>query len=267
MRDPGLVSPAHPTGPVQSGWIARLAITLLVAAEIIRTLTDQDAQTRLAWYAGPTAAYMILFAFTLWYARPARWLSHLYLGTQSLLVLAMFGLDPEIDSVTAFFIPLAFQAPLLFSGGIRWLWVGILVFLTGGALVITHGVLEGMAFAMGPLAGVIALPAFMIANQEIEAARRRSQIMLAELRETNRQLQSHADQVEELAGLRERNRLARNLHDTVSQLLFSVVLTSRSAQILLDRDPPQVRRELEVLQELTATALNKLRSLISQLRP
>ena len=109
--------------------------------------------------------------------------------------------------------------------------------------------------------------AFMIANQEIEAARRRSQIMLAELRETNRQLQSHADQVEELAGLRERNRLARNLHDTVSQLLFSVVLTSRSAQILLDRDRPQVRRELEVLQELTATALNKLRSLISQLRP
>ena len=91
--------------------------------------------------------------------------------------------------------------------------------------------------------------------------------MLAELRETNRQLQSHADQVEELAGLRERNRLARNLHDTVSQLLFSVVLTSRSAQILLDRDRPQVRRELEVLQELTATALNKLRSLISQLRP
>jgi signal transduction histidine kinase len=60
--------------------------------------------------------------------------------------------------------------------------------------------------------------------------------------------------------------VARELHDTASQIIFSIALTSRSAQILLKKDPERVAGQLERLQEMTASALAELRSLITQMR-
>ena len=48
--------------------------------------------------------------------------------------------------------------------------------------------------------------------------------------------------VEELAALQERERLSRDLHDRVSQILFGMQLTSRSAALLARDDPRRVRR-------------------------
>ena len=67
--------------------------------------------------------------------------------------------------------------------------------------------------------------------------------------------------------MQERNRLARELHDTVSQLIFSINLTTRSAQLLLKKDPARVPDQLKRLQEMTTDALSQLRSLITKLRP
>jgi len=124
-----------------------------------------------------------------------------------------------------------------------------------------------LAFAMTPIAASFALPVFMIVNRETEVARARSQALLAEVEERRRELQSYAERVEELATLRERSRLARELHDSVSQMVFSIVLTTRSAQLLLEGDPQRVRPELERLRDLSGGSLKQLRSLITQLRP
>ena len=117
------------------------------------------------------------------------------------------------------------------------------------------------------MAGEIIIPAFLIVNHEIETARMKSQTLLKELQETHQQLELYASQVEELTAMQERNRLARELHDTVSQLIFSINLTTRSAQLLLQRDPAQVPKHLNRLQQMTTDALAQLRSLITQLRP
>jgi signal transduction histidine kinase len=71
----------------------------------------------------------------------------------------------------------------------------------------------------------------------------------------------------ELSILSERNRLALELHDVVSQKLFSVVLNAEAAGTLLDRDPEQARGQVAKLQELASQALEELRSLIFELRP
>jgi signal transduction histidine kinase len=173
----------------------------------------------------------------------------------------------QTDSVTTFFLALSFQAAQFFSSPMLWLWVGGLVLLTSGPLTLLYGPLEGLALAMSPAAGIMAVPAFMVVNHQTEKARKRSQALLAELETTHRQLQSYAGQVEELAALKERHRLARQLHDTVSQFVFSIVLTARSAQVVLDQDPPRVGELLERLQIMTASALGQLRSLITQMRP
>jgi signal transduction histidine kinase len=71
--------------------------------------------------------------------------------------------------------------------------------------------------------------------------------------------------------LEARHRLARELHDSVSQALFSITLETRGAQLLLERaglpaDGPLAER-LDNLRQLTQGALAEMRALIFELRP
>jgi signal transduction histidine kinase len=71
----------------------------------------------------------------------------------------------------------------------------------------------------------------------------------------------------ELSILSERNRLALELHDVVSQKLFSLNLAAEAAATLLDRGPDEARPQLERVRDLAREALAELRSLIFGLRP
>jgi signal transduction histidine kinase len=71
----------------------------------------------------------------------------------------------------------------------------------------------------------------------------------------------------ELSIVAERNRLALELHDVVSQKLFSLVLTAEAAATQFDRDPAAARAQLDRLRDLSREALEELRSLILGLRP
>lgn len=71
----------------------------------------------------------------------------------------------------------------------------------------------------------------------------------------------------ELSVVEERNRLARELHDSVSQTLFSVTLTAEAAATLVDRDPGAAKVQIRRLQELARDTSDQMRSLIFELRP
>ncbi|WP_174730381.1 histidine kinase [Mesobacillus harenae] len=74
---------------------------------------------------------------------------------------------------------------------------------------------------------------------------------------------SHREQETALAG--ERNRLARDLHDSVNQLLFSLSLTARAGvEMTPDAD---VKHTFNYIQDLSQEALSEMRALIWQLRP
>jgi signal transduction histidine kinase len=71
----------------------------------------------------------------------------------------------------------------------------------------------------------------------------------------------------ELSIVEERNRLARELHDAVSQKLFGLVLNAESAATLLQRDTDAAAEQIARLGELAQEALEELRGLIFELRP
>src|SRR5262249_60863965 len=71
----------------------------------------------------------------------------------------------------------------------------------------------------------------------------------------------------ELSVVAERNRLALDLHDAVSQKLFALVLSAETAATLLERDPKAARAQVTKLQSLAQEALDELRSLVFELRP
>lgn len=74
-------------------------------------------------------------------------------------------------------------------------------------------------------------------------------------------------QAGELAAGEERAHLARELHDSVTQALFSMTLVSRSVEMLLDRDLTAARTQLTQLRDLQREALAEMRALIFELRP
>ncbi|WP_342567670.1 GAF domain-containing sensor histidine kinase [Psychrobacillus sp. FSL K6-4046] len=72
-------------------------------------------------------------------------------------------------------------------------------------------------------------------------------------------------QEQQVALVQERNRLARDLHDSVNQLLFSVTLTARGGVEMTDQ--VEVKDTFKEIQYLTQEALTEMRALIWQLRP
>jgi signal transduction histidine kinase len=71
----------------------------------------------------------------------------------------------------------------------------------------------------------------------------------------------------ELSIVEERNRLARELHDSVTQRLFGVALAAESASTLLARDPDAASAELARVGELAREAMEELRAVVFELRP
>jgi two-component system, NarL family, sensor kinase len=70
---------------------------------------------------------------------------------------------------------------------------------------------------------------------------------------------------QETALISERNRLARDLHDSVNQLLFSLSLTARAGKELTEAD--DVKQTFSYIQDLAQEALGEMRGLIWQLKP
>jgi len=85
--------------------------------------------------------------------------------------------------------------------------------------------------------------------------------------EQKRTAEALALQAQEKVAAAERQRLARDLHDAVTQTLFSASLIAEVLPRLWDRDPEEGRRRLEELRQLTRGALAEMRMLLLELRP
>ena len=259
-------SPSNET-KLTPGRIGLVVIYLAFAAVVFRTFVIEENRPLLTWYTGFELAFLILFTAILLMPNLSEWLKHSCLILQSAMVLYALSWRPEFDFLVVLFLVLTYPVSLFFTGKIRWFWIFSLVLLTSGSLIFHLGVIRGLALSLTTMAAEIVIPAFMIVNHEIELAKVRSQDLVKELQETHEQLQLYANRIEDLAAIQERNRLARELHDTVSQLIFGINLTNRSTQLLLEKDPDRVREQLNRLQAMTTDALAQLRSLISELRP
>ena len=75
------------------------------------------------------------------------------------------------------------------------------------------------------------------------------------------------DRAREQDVLKERNRLARELHDSLSQSLFSMVLNAEAGLLFFDTEPEKARKQFQLLYETANAALKEMRTLIFELRP
>ncbi|HEY0232872.1 MAG TPA: sensor histidine kinase [Dokdonella sp.] len=74
------------------------------------------------------------------------------------------------------------------------------------------------------------------------------------------------DEVRRLAGLAERERIGRDLHDLLGHTLSLITLKSELALKLFDRDPPAARREMAEVERVARDALGQVRRAVSGIR-
>lgn len=214
------------------------------------------------------AVYAILLGLEPFIARGPVWRAHAYLLFQTALVFLASLLYYELDFFALLYLPLAGQAMLALSRRPAFTWVGILIAFTFVGQAIQFGGWAGVPFSLLYVAGLLFIAAFSQLMIQADTSRREAEKLLAELHEAHRQLQVYAGQAEELATARERNRLARELHDSVAQTLYGLTLQSEAAsRKLSDGELGTVADRLIEIRQGALQSLQETRLLIYELRP
>ncbi|MGE6628880.1 sensor histidine kinase [Bacillus sp. NPDC077027] len=79
-------------------------------------------------------------------------------------------------------------------------------------------------------------------------------------------LENANERIADLVKLEERQRIARDLHDTLGQKLSLIGLKSDLARRLVYKDPEQARAELKSVQQTARTSLNEVRKIVSSMK-
>lgn len=88
-----------------------------------------------------------------------------------------------------------------------------------------------------------------------------------ELQTANEQLTEYADMTERMAQTRERNRLAREIHDTLGHTLTGIAAGLDACMALIDVSPEKTKKQLELLSKASRDGLKDIRRSVNELRP
>jgi signal transduction histidine kinase len=99
-----------------------------------------------------------------------------------------------------------------------------------------------------------------------KASRMRSESLFADLEEAHQQLRLYAEQVEELATAKERNRLAREIHDGLGHYLTIINVQLEKALTYRERNPAEEEQAVRDAKRLASEALQDVRHSVSALR-
>lgn len=173
------------------------------------------------------------------------------------------GLPPN-DTLVDYWIPffLLFVPFILTAWQYRYRWV--LAFSAGSTFLDLFAL--GIVFRshdvnLEILAALVIARGFLFAFLGFFVSK-----LIARQRDLRAELQLHASTLEQLATGRERNRLARELHDTLAHSMTGTAVQLEAVQALWDEDPQQARRLLDEALEGTRSGLAEARRAIEDLR-
>ena len=116
------------------------------------------------------------------------------------------------------------------------------------------------------LAGIVFVVAIAELAVKEQRAKKEVERLVGELKDANDRLREYADQVEELATLKERNRLAREIHDSLGHYLTVVIVQIEAAIALIESDRERSLDGLRKAQGLAQKGLAEVRQSVAALR-
>jgi len=198
--------------------------------------------------------YRFYFRTEAYYRNP-----NLYFGIQAFILMLTFVLgSSSTDAFNFLFLLLAIHTAVVLPGKAATIWVVIYYAIVCSIVLFTRG-LEGVYAVLFYLIAYVLSGLFGHTLQQAELARDRNQKLLDELKETQQKLR-------ELAVVEERNRLARDLHDSVKQQVFAISMQLSAARTSLS-DTDKAYQSVTEAERLAQQAGAELTTLIRELRP
>jgi signal transduction histidine kinase len=247
-------------------WIYYLVLSFMLVSVLLRSLLvfqnspffDQVLSSMAAWVLA-LLGYILL-------ARGSAWLSGIIIGLEFLLTQYLLLITQADFYAFLFMIP-CMQVRQEFTQRGAILLLALSMLSTFLILIQTYDLSDALAIVIVFFGGGLFLITYIGSTRRARAIQEQQQRLVGELQQANNQLVLYSRQLQQLSAARERQRLARDLHDSVTQIIFSMTLTTQSALMLLDRDQKQVTALLDRLVHLTHNALSEMQVLISKLTP
>jgi signal transduction histidine kinase len=195
--------------------------------------------------------------------------SAVLMSLEIIIVLALLLVTYSIDSdLFAFLFAIsAMQFMQMYTPKVTAAVIGLASLITFFSLFQLFGILQALALTLVYSALGIFLAAYIWATRQSRAIQEQQQALTNELQIANQKLNNYAQKVQQLATNRERQRLARELHDSVTQTIFSMTLAVQTARMSMRRDQKLVAAQLDRLDQLTRSALSEMQALIFHLAP
>lgn len=184
---------------------------------------------------------------------------NLYFGAQVLILTLLFLLGSDSrDAFNFLFIILGIHIAVVSTARTAVLWIALCFGIESLIILATTGV-DGIYAVVFYAITFIVTGFFGYTIQQVEKERDRNQQLVEELQATQAKLQ-------ELAVVEERNRLARDLHDSVKQQVYAISMQLGAARALLD-EGHQAYNPVTEAERLAQQAGVELTTLIRELRP
>jgi signal transduction histidine kinase len=182
-----------------------------------------------------------------------------YFIVQLLIAALLIRLRGQFGELSFILLPLAGQSALVLP--LRWMIVvcALIYLLLAMPVIMVSRWLDAVIVALAYGTGIV----FVVVFTRIAASEREARAGLAE---ANRLLRENAAQVEELAVTRERNRLAREIHDSLGHYLTVVNVQIGAAQAMFGQDSKRALDHLAKAQTLTQEGLTEVRRSVAALR-
>ena len=150
------------------------------------------------------------------------------------------------------FVAVALNILLLYRGNVTAASFSFLQLLAGGGFVAVFSLIVRSQIQLRERAEMLL--------ERLEASN-------AELAQAHQQLQEYTEKVEELTTIRERTRLAREIHDTLGHHLSILNIQMETIHRLQERDPTRLPAEITEARRVVAQAVQELRYAVAALRP
>lgn len=191
-------------------------------------------------------------------SQPGHPYPHLYFALQTGVTSALLLIEAGGFLFNVLFFILSAQAMVTLPTRRGAAWIGLFSLITLLAVINQAGPM-GLIYTLPSFGGYAFFGAFGNVLRETENARRRNEQLLHELRAAQQQVQ-------ELAVAEERNRLAREMHDTLGHRLTVAVVQLEGAQRLIPTEPERAARMIGAMREQMKEALADLRRTVAALR-
>ena len=161
---------------------------------------------------------------------------------------------------------LSAHAMVLLPPRVGIVWTAFLVAVSGLFAVYHTGWVQGLLIAFAYMAGYASFGFAYYTRDKANTALQESEALVAELKQTQRQLRVYAARAEDMAAAQERTRLAREMHDTLGHRLTVASVQLEGAQRLLPSDPDRAAHMLHTVRREVRAGLAELRRTVSALR-